>query len=144
MSAKRKDSRGIIAGLLLMATAFFFGWQTTGLAIGTSLRMGPCYFPMVLSGLLFLFGALVVIRPAGALGRIAWRSRCFILPTFFFGLTVGRLGFVPALFLTTLIADLASKRMRPLPTLRTWWLPNHRSRQERTLSTPPSSAGESW
>jgi len=122
MSTKPKDSTDIITGLLLMVVALFFGWQTTGLEIGTSLRMGPGYFPMVLSGLLFLLGLLVVIRAFGRegepLGRIAWRGICFILPApIFFGLTVRGLGFVPALFLTTLIAAQASIRMRPLPAL---------------------------
>ena len=59
MSTKPKDSTDLAAGLLLMAIAAFFGWQTLDLEIGTSLRMGPGYFPMVLSGLLFVLGALV-------------------------------------------------------------------------------------
>ncbi|MCZ0964574.1 tripartite tricarboxylate transporter TctB family protein, partial [Paracoccus benzoatiresistens] len=51
-------------------------------------------------------------------GRIAWRGILFILPApIFFGLTVRGLGFVPALFITTLIASQASARMRPLAAL---------------------------
>ena len=47
-------------------------------------------------------------------GPIAWRGMLFILPApVFFGLTVRGLGFVPALFLTALIAAFASHRMRP-------------------------------
>ena len=50
--------------------------------------------------------------------RIAWRGILFILPApIFFGLTVRGLGFVPALFVTTLIASQASARMRPLAAL---------------------------
>ena len=35
----------------------------------------------------------------------------------FFGMTVRGLGFVPALFITTLIASQASVKMKPLPAL---------------------------
>ena len=42
----------------------------------------------------------------------------FILPApVFFGLTVRGLGFIPAVFLTTLIAGLASFKMRPVYAL---------------------------
>ena len=109
MSTRQKDDTDLIAGIGLMAAAAFFGWQTIGLEIGTSLRMGPGYFPMILSGLLFILGLLVTIKSFGREGEpgttIAWRGILFILPApIFFGLTVRGLGFVPALFFTTLIA----------------------------------------
>ncbi|SMO64234.1 tripartite tricarboxylate transporter TctB family protein [Paracoccus laeviglucosivorans] len=122
MSTKPKDSTDLAAGLLLIAAAAFFGWQTMGLPIGTSLRMGPGYFPMVLSIILFVLGVIITLKSFGregeAFGRIAWRGILFILPApIFFGLTVRGLGFVPALFFTTLIASQASIRMKPLHAL---------------------------
>lgn len=118
MSTKPKDKTDLATGLLLMAVAAFFGWQTRGLELGTSLRMGPGYFPLLLSGLLFVLGAVIALKSLGRegepFGRIAWRGILFILPApVFFGLTVRGLGFVPALFVTTLIASQASVRMRP-------------------------------
>ena len=122
MSTKPKDGTDIAAGLFFMALGAFFGWQALGLEFGTSIRMGPGYFPMILSGLLFLLGLLVTIKSFGRegepMGPIAWRGILFILPApIFFGLTVRGLGFVPALFITTLIASQASVRMRPLAAL---------------------------
>lgn len=123
MAAKPKDDTDIAAGLLLMAAAAFFGWQSLGLEMGTATRMGPGYFPMVLAALLFMLGAIILVRAFGRaedapFGRIAWRGILFILPApVFFGLTVRGLGFVPALFVTTLIAGQASARMRPLAAL---------------------------
>lgn len=123
MSTKPKDGTDIAAGLLFMAIAAFFAWQSLGLEMGTSTRMGPGYFPIVLSGLLFLLGAIILVKAFGRaddepFGRIAWRGILFILPApIFFGLTVRGLGFVPALFITTLIASQASVRMRPLAAL---------------------------
>ncbi|MGN7869708.1 tripartite tricarboxylate transporter TctB family protein [Paracoccus sp. 22332] len=123
MSTKPKDGTDIAAGLLFMAIAAFFAWQSLGLEMGTSTRMGPGYFPMVLSGLLFILGAISLVKAFERaddepFGRIAWRGILFILPApIFFGLTVRGLGFVPALFITTLIASQASMRMRPLAAL---------------------------
>lgn len=124
------DTTDVASGAFLILVALFFGWQTTGLELGTSLRMGPGYFPMVLSALLFVMGVLVLGKAlrgptiAGpetdttGTGTIAWRGILFILPTpIFFGLTVRGLGFVPALFLATLIASQASMRMKPLAAL---------------------------
>jgi hypothetical protein len=81
--------------------------------------MGPGYFPLVLSGVLILLGLLILvnaIRSDGKgepIGAFAWRGAVFILTApVFFGLTVRGLGFVPALFVTTVIAGLASFHLR--------------------------------
>jgi hypothetical protein len=106
------------AGLVFILFGLVFGIQSLGLEIGTAFRMGPGYFPLVLSGLLLLLGGLIIVsaihdRGSEGLGTLAWRGAFFILPApVFFGLTVRGLGFVPAVFLTTLVAALASFKMR--------------------------------
>ena len=122
MSNQNTDTTEVAAGVMLILIAVFFGWQTLDLEVGTSLRMGPGYFPMILSGLLLILGIIVLLsafRQKGEpFGRVAWRGLLFILPApVFFGLTVRGLGFVPSLFITTLIAAQASVKMRPLPAL---------------------------
>lgn len=110
------------AGLLFIVVGLIFGAQALGMELGTSLRMGPGYFPLVLAGLLILLGGFIV---AGAFKSVAeemtphaWRGILFILPApIFFGLTVRGLGFVPSIFFTTLIAALASLKMKLLPAL---------------------------
>jgi hypothetical protein len=112
------DRADAAAGLLFILFALFFGLQSLGLELGTAFRMGPGYFPLVLSGVLMLFGLAILfnaIKSEGGegMGSFAWRGIAFILPApIFFGLTVRGLGFVPAIFLTTLIAGLASLKMR--------------------------------
>lgn len=112
------DWTDALAGLLFIAFGLLFGVQSLGLEIGTAFRMGPGYFPLVLSGILILLGILIVAsaihdRGSEEIGTLAWRGVLFILPApIFFGLTVRGLGFVPAIFLTTLIAALASFKMR--------------------------------
>jgi hypothetical protein len=108
-----------ICAALFIAFGAFFGINALGLDIGTTFRMGPGYFPLVLSGLLVLLGVVIMVQAmrigSEPLGPIAWRGMAFILPApIFFGLTVRGLGFVPAIFLTALIAAFASHKMKPL------------------------------
>lgn len=116
------DPTNGLCGILLVATGGFFAFQSLDLEIGTSLRMGPGYFPLALSLVLVLLGLVILVqslRVSGeAMGPIAWRGIFFILPApIFFGLTVRGLGFVPSLFLTCLIASFASMRMNILTAL---------------------------
>lgn len=110
------------AGILFIALGLIFCFQSLGMELGTPLRMGPGYFPLFLSGLLLVLGALIVasaFKSTGeALGKHAWRGMMFILPApVFFGLTVRGLGFVPSIFMTTLIAAKASMKMSFLAAL---------------------------
>jgi hypothetical protein len=105
------------AGALFVVLGAGFAWFGRGLEIGTAFRMGPGYFPLVLAGLLMLLGLIIIAggvrgNPQEITGA-AWRGMLFILPApVFFGLTIQGLGFVPTVFLTTLIAAFASLRLR--------------------------------
>jgi Tripartite tricarboxylate transporter TctB family len=104
------------AGLIFIAIGLLFGLGSTGLAIGTSLRMGPGYFPLVLAGFLVALGLAIVAYGSGhtASGRVVvpWRGLVLILAApVVFGLTVRGLGLVPAILLVVLISAFASRRM---------------------------------
>jgi hypothetical protein len=112
------DPANGLCAALFVAFGVFFMAQSFGLEIGTAYRMGPGYFPLLLSGVLILLGLVILIEAirfdSEPIGPIAWRGMLFILPApVFFGLTVRGLGFVPSLFVTALIAAFASHRMRP-------------------------------
>ncbi len=113
------DGTNAICGLTLIALGGFFIYQCLGLELGTAVRMGPGYFPLILAVILTGLGGVVLVqamRVAGEpIGPIALRGMLFILPApIFFGLTVRGLGFVPAVFFAALIAGFASSRMKPL------------------------------
>ena len=55
--AQRRRGRWMLVGLF----ALFFGLQSLGLELGTAFRMGPGYFPLVLSAVLLGFGLLILI-----------------------------------------------------------------------------------
>jgi hypothetical protein len=117
---KSFDPADLAAGLLFILFGAAFGASSLGMEISTAFRMGPGYAPLVLAGLLTLLGVLIcasALRGAApeGIGRFAWRGMAFLLPApILFGLTVRPLGFVPAIFLATLLASFASSRMR-------WW-----------------------
>lgn len=122
MKSLKFDTVNLLCGLLFIGLGLFFGLQALALDLGTTFRMGPGYFPFVLAGTLCLFGAIILIQStrveSEAIGPIAWRGILLILSApIFFGLTVRGLGFVPAVFLTALIASFASSRMKPLTAL---------------------------
>ncbi len=115
----RINKADFTAGLLFILFGLCFGASALGLEMGTTLRMGPGYFPMVLAVVLTGLGLAIsatAFRTGGeAVGTYAWRGMVFILGApVFFGLTVRGLGFVPSLFLTTLIAALAGLKLKPL------------------------------
>ena len=50
------------AGVMFISFGLAFMWKAQDYAMGTSVRMGPAYFPTVLGGLLAVLGAAVLFR----------------------------------------------------------------------------------
>jgi Tripartite tricarboxylate transporter TctB family len=108
----------ILAGLIFVAFGLAFAATSLTYELGTPLRMGPGYFPLVLGGILVVLGLLIVgkglVAGAGAEGRpgsVPWRALLLIVAAvLFFGLTVRGLGLVPATAVTVLLTALASYR----------------------------------
>lgn len=113
------DRSNAICGLIFIGIGLFFALQALTLDLGTALRMGPGFFPLMLAGILILLGIVILIQALrvedAPIDVLAWRGIFFILPApVVFGLTVRGLGFVPSLFLTAFVASFASRRMTPL------------------------------
>jgi hypothetical protein len=108
----------ILAGLIFVAFGLAFAITSLSYDLGTPLRMGPGYFPLLLGGLLVFLGLLITGKgfvsgasDEGRLGRVPWRALFLIvLAVLFFGLTVRGLGLVPATAVTALLTALASYR----------------------------------
>lgn len=106
------------AGLFFIAVGLLYGGMAWfALPIGSALRMGPGYFPMVLSGLLILLGGTIVVRSFVDVqeipfGVVPWRSLALLsLATVVFATFIEDLGMIPGVFITTAIAALAGPRI---------------------------------
>jgi hypothetical protein len=116
-----RSIKDICAGLIFLGFGLAFGLAASGYQLGTALRMGPGYFPMVLAVALSLVGAGILVGAlrgkgeAGAFGPVPWRAGLLVLGAIvFFGASVRGLGLAPALFLTAFAAALASSENTPL------------------------------
>ena len=122
MISSRFDRTDAWCGALFIALGLFFAIQSLSLDLGTTLRMGPGYFPFVLSCILTLLGLVILFqafrKEGEPFGSLAWRGIAFILPApILFGMTVRGLGFVPALFIASFVASFASQKLSPLMAL---------------------------
>jgi hypothetical protein len=112
-----KSVKDVIGGTVLVVLAFLLGEQSLVLPLGNSARMGPGYFPLVLSIVLAAMGLGIAVRGFRVRdeiqGHIAWRGMAFLLAAvLFFAFTLRPLGLIPALAGTALLATLASTRFR--------------------------------
>ncbi|WP_028003894.1 tripartite tricarboxylate transporter TctB family protein [Sinorhizobium meliloti] len=114
------DIKNLAASLVLLATGLSFGLTSLfGMDVGSALRMGPGYFPLVLSILITGIGlavglrALTVSQPFHPQHAPVRSIVAIIVAPILFGLTIRGLGFIPAVLLTAVSAAMAAKGQRP-------------------------------
>ena len=116
--AIRSAIKDILAGAAFIAFGLAFSVAARSYEIGTTLRMGPGYFPFVLGAVLAVLGLVIVVKgflagEGGEVGAIPWRPAGLVVgAVLFFGLTVRGLGLIPSLFITSLLAAFAGRGMR--------------------------------
>lgn len=84
---------------------------------GTSGRMGPGYFPTIISWLLMVFGTVTIgrglLRDGAPIGKVNWKGLALVtLSVVVFGYLLERAGFALSLALLVLISAAASERFR--------------------------------
>jgi hypothetical protein len=116
----RKD---LLAGAVFAGFGLAFAVTSTTYDIGTPLRMGPGFFPLVLGGILVVLGALIAVTGyiaanGSEIGTIPWRALVLLVGSLLvFGFTVRDLGLVPALFVSVLLATFAGRGVRLVSAL---------------------------
>jgi hypothetical protein len=102
MRIELRNNKDFWAGIMLIgigAASIFFA---RGYPFGSTMRMGPGYFPSMLGGILVLFGIYVMVMGLRSGDKI--QSRCslralIVLPlsVVAFGVLMNHAGFIPAL-----------------------------------------------
>ena len=117
---RRRSLPDVLAGAIFVLIGGAFVVGSLGYELGTPLRMGPGYFPLLVGIILAALGLAVVVKGLVAgeeisFGAVPWRAIIVIVVAIlFFGFTVRGLGFVPTSAVTALLTTLASRRLRPL------------------------------
>jgi hypothetical protein len=105
------------AGVMFLAFAAVALYVSRTYSLGTAVRMGPGYFPMLLGGVLAVIGAILVVRSLVIAGDPIGHMR--VLPlvlvavaAVLFGVLLPRLGLVVTLPVVIVVAALASVQSR--------------------------------
>jgi len=112
----QRAMKDILAGLVFIAFGLAFAGAAASYEIGTTVRMGPGFFPLALGSLLSFLGLVVIVKgfvagEGGLIGTVPWKATFLIAGAIlFFGLTIRGLGMVPSLFVTVALAAFASDR----------------------------------
>ncbi|MGY4829907.1 tripartite tricarboxylate transporter TctB family protein [Sphaerotilaceae bacterium SBD11-9] len=112
---KIKSEKDFWSGMMFLVVGIVFAVGATNYSMGTGARPGPGYFPLILSVILALLGAVILFKSltietdGGArIGHIAWRPLIVIVVAIaVFGALLPRLGLfiaVPVLIIITSFA----------------------------------------
>jgi hypothetical protein len=112
-----RDPGGFFAGLLFVVVGLGAIGMASDYAIGTSLHMGPGYFPIALGTLLVAVGVASVARAlvVGSEGteRIAVKPLLVIgAAVVVFACGIDRIGLVPTVFVSAFLACMAGSKPR--------------------------------
>jgi len=112
-----RNNRDWIAGLLFIVLGALATVLARDYPFGTTMRMGPGYFPTMLGGILLVFGATILLRGIRSGEKVkgewgvrplAWITLSIVL----FGFLLDRVGMVPATVVTLFAAAAAGREFR--------------------------------
>ena len=112
---KIKSQRDFFSGLMFIVVGVVFAVGATHYSMGNSAKPGAGFFPLILSVLMAILGAIVLFKAltietegGDPIGAIAWRPLLVIVVAItVFGATITTLGLVIAVPILILISSLA-------------------------------------
>lgn len=109
-----RNNRDFFAGLAYIATGASGWYMALDYPFGSALRMGPGYFPIVLSWIMIVFG--IIIMMMGVKNNVKfkgnWSIRALIIlpiATAVFGYMMEEAGFLPALMVLIPLSAASSR-----------------------------------
>ena len=117
---KIKSQRDFWSGLMFVVVGATFAIGATNYSMGTSARPGAGYFPLMLSVIMAILGAIVLFKsltiesPGGdPIGSIAWKPLLIIVAAIaIFGILLERLGLFITVPILIIISSLAGDEFR--------------------------------
>jgi hypothetical protein len=119
MNTGLAHNKDFLAGLLLLGFGTLGMYLALDYPFGSSLRMGPGYFPRVLAGIIIAFGVFVMVRGILSNERVkgVWGVRALLLISLafiLFGWIMDRYGMIPALIVMFLVGARAGHEFKLL------------------------------
>ncbi len=111
------NNRDVLAGLLFIVLGGLAAILARDYPFGTTMRMGPGYFPTALGVILLLFGVYVLARGVRSGDRVkgewGWKPLALITVSIvLFGFLLDRAGLIPATIATLFVAAAAGREFR--------------------------------
>ncbi len=112
-----RNPKDFWTGIIYMVIGSIFIIVSRDYPMGTALKMGPAYFPTILSGLLIVVGLISLVRsflaPGTPIGNFTFKGLLLVTAgTVIFGLIVRSAGLVIALPALVIISAYASIKFR--------------------------------
>lgn len=122
LTANIKNTKDFWTGIIYVAVGAFFLLVSRDYPMGSSLKMGPAYFPTALSSLLIFIGIISLarsfIQPGTPIGQFTFRGLLLVITaTMLFGLIVRGAGLIIALPALVMVSAYASIKFRWLESL---------------------------
>ena len=117
---KIKSQRDFWSGLMFVLVGAGFAIGATNYSMGTSARPGAGYFPLMLSVILGILGAIVLFKSltiesanGDPVGSIAWKPLIIIVAAIvIFGICLDRLGMIITVPILVIISSFAGDEFR--------------------------------
>jgi hypothetical protein len=111
------DNKDLFSGMMFFGTGAGAIFMARDYPFGSTLEMGPGYFPVVLSGILILFGIYIMARGLRGNEKVQgnWSIRALIilpLSIVVFGVLMKLAGFIPALAALIFLSAASSRAFR--------------------------------
>ena len=122
MKLELRNNKDFWAGMLLIGTGAAAMFIARNYRFGSTLRMGPGFFPSVLGGLLIAFGICIMIMGLKSSekiqGRLSIRALIMLpLSLVLFGILMERAGFIPALAALVFMAAASGREFKVVEVL---------------------------
>lgn len=117
MSSRIKSQEDFWAGVMFIGFGILAIIIARDYPLGTTMRMGPGYFPTYVGAILVALGAIIsglaLKIPGERVARFAWRPPLLLGISFVvFGWGIDHIGFIPSLLILTSLSAFAGREYR--------------------------------
>ena len=117
MKVELKNNKRFLSGIMFLGIGAAAIYMAQDYPMGSALRMGPGYFPIVLGGIIGLFGIweliIGVIKPDAVKGNWSLRALAVLpISAVIFGILMEQAGFIPALLVLVFTSAFAGDEFK--------------------------------